>query len=388
MYRLGDCTVAATETCLLRVIDPQTLETGPKIDLSSLVNIASARALTDSNGDTYNICGSFLTGLKYHFVRFEKGGSDIVKSAKILCSIPSRMKTFFSYYHSFGMSDRYLVMIEQPWIANSMKLVASKIKGYTFKDCLEWHPKEKNRFHVVEKDTGKVVKTKYISEEAFFFLNFVNVFEKGSELVVDVVAYDSPDILDQMYLVKLREGKFEVKDKSKVVRYVLPMVGDDLEKMPENENLISKVKTAATAMKTKEIIHLKAAALTPETGCEHPVINPLYQGKEYQYTYVIGWLNSINRGPFSNALTKIDLTSGELKAWRGDEFCHPAEPVFIPKPGSSSEDEGVLAATVTDTREDHNDFVVFIEAKNMTELARANINDPIPFTSHSTFFSQ
>jgi hypothetical protein len=36
--------VAATETCLLRQIDPATLETLPnKIDLSSVVNIAGAR---------------------------------------------------------------------------------------------------------------------------------------------------------------------------------------------------------------------------------------------------------------------------------------------------------------------------------------------------------
>ena len=36
--------VAATETCLLRPIDPKTLETLPKtIDLSAIVNIAGAR---------------------------------------------------------------------------------------------------------------------------------------------------------------------------------------------------------------------------------------------------------------------------------------------------------------------------------------------------------
>ena len=36
--------VAATETCLLRPIDPATLETAPKkIDLSSVVNVAGGR---------------------------------------------------------------------------------------------------------------------------------------------------------------------------------------------------------------------------------------------------------------------------------------------------------------------------------------------------------
>ena len=39
--------VASTETCLLRRIDSENLDTNEKIDLSGMVNIASARALTD-----------------------------------------------------------------------------------------------------------------------------------------------------------------------------------------------------------------------------------------------------------------------------------------------------------------------------------------------------
>ena len=64
------------------------------------------------------------------------------------------MKTCFSYYHSFGMSAKYLVLIEQPWVANSLKLISSRVKGLALKDCLEWCPEEKNLFHIVEKETG------------------------------------------------------------------------------------------------------------------------------------------------------------------------------------------------------------------------------------------
>ena len=47
VYKLGGCLVTSTETCLLRRIDGDTLETQEKIDLSGVVNISSARALTD-----------------------------------------------------------------------------------------------------------------------------------------------------------------------------------------------------------------------------------------------------------------------------------------------------------------------------------------------------
>jgi len=60
-----------------------------------------------------------------------------------------------------------------------------------------------------------------------------------------------------------------------------------------------------------------------EVGCEHPSINPDFRGKSYRYAYVTGWLNSINRGHFANAVTKINLENGQTIAWRGDNFSHP-----------------------------------------------------------------
>ena len=58
VYKLGGSLVASTETCLLRRIDGDTLDTQEKIDMSGLVNIASARALIDPDTkDVFNIAG-------------------------------------------------------------------------------------------------------------------------------------------------------------------------------------------------------------------------------------------------------------------------------------------------------------------------------------------
>lgn len=135
VIKLGGGLVTTTETCLMRRIDEETLVTKEKIDLSSLVNISSGRALKDPiTNDVYNVAGSFLTGLKYHFIKFPYSEmllspKELVASASVVSTIPSRMNTCFSYYHSFGMTDKYLIMIEQPWVANSLKLATSKVKG-------------------------------------------------------------------------------------------------------------------------------------------------------------------------------------------------------------------------------------------------------------------
>lgn len=65
----------------------------------------------------------------------------------ILVTIPSSCKVNFSYYHSFGMSENYLVFIEQPLIVNSMKVITSQIKGRSMHDCLTWHPEEQVVYH-------------------------------------------------------------------------------------------------------------------------------------------------------------------------------------------------------------------------------------------------
>ena len=68
-------------------------------------------------------------------------------------------------------------------------------------------------------------KFSYVSKSSFFFLNFINCFEEGENgnLIVDLVSYESPQILENMYLDKLRQGKFENDDKSAIHRYILPL---------------------------------------------------------------------------------------------------------------------------------------------------------------------
>ena len=58
-----------------------------------------------------------------------------------------------------------------------------------------------------------------MSKDPFFFLNHINTFEDANNnLVVDVIGYDGPGILDEMYLDKLRSGSVSIKDEGKILR--------------------------------------------------------------------------------------------------------------------------------------------------------------------------
>ena len=87
----------------------------------------------------------------------------------------------------------------------------------------------------------------------------------------------------------------------------------------------------------------------------------------------------MNRGHFANSVTKVDMETGETVAWQGDTFTHPSEAVFIPNPEATSEDSGLIVASVTDVREDVKDFLLFLDARNMTEIGRASFDDEVPF---------
>ena len=56
----------------------------------------------------------------------------------------------------------------------------------------------------------------------------------------------------------------------------------------------------------------------------------------------------------------------------------PGEPIFIPNPESMEEDAGVLMTTCSDVRNGEKDYVIFLDAKTMTELGRAAVAAQIP----------
>lgn len=83
------------------------------------------------------------------------------------------------------MTSKYLVMIEQPHVLSLSKLLGSVMKGTdTVKDWMDWKGHEKNRFHIVEKATGKLLKAEILSENSFYFMHVINCFEENEQVNV------------------------------------------------------------------------------------------------------------------------------------------------------------------------------------------------------------
>lgn len=84
-------------------------------------------------------------------------------------------------------------------------------------------------------------------------------------------------------------------------------------------------------------------------------------------------------------IVKVDTETGEFKTWKENEFTFPGEAQFVSRPGAVSEDDGVLLAAVTDVRKGTPDFLLVLDAKDLSEIARAEVDVHVPNVIHGIF---
>ncbi|XP_034025908.1 beta-carotene 15, 15-dioxygenase 2, like [Thalassophryne amazonica] len=395
----GDYYVS-TETNYMRRIDPLSLETKEKVDWSQYiaVNSATAHPHYDREGATYNMGNSYnRSGFLYNIIRVPppeatgaaEDAADL-SGTEVICSIRAAEPRNPSYYHSFAMSENYIVFIEQPLKLNLMKLLWYKIQGKSFNKILYWDPRYDTVFHLVNRRTGKESELKYRSA-AMITLHQINAFEENGFLVVDMCCADDGEILGEFTLENLRKTSGEEMDKfynslcrNLPRRYVLPLTVD--EHTPLDQNLVTLCNCKATAKQSKPrevyLTHeeLHDDELLQYGGLEFPHINYAeYNGRPYRYFYACGFGHV-----FGDSLLKMDVHTKKLKVWRYPGL-YPSEPVFVASPGSTEEDDGVVLSVIITPREDNSSFLLALDAKTFTELGRAAVPVNIPAGTHGMF---
>jgi beta,beta-carotene 9',10'-dioxygenase len=125
-----------------------------------------------------------------------------------------------AYTHSFGMSADNIVLTEFPLVVNPIDL---RFSGKPFISNYRSEPERGLVFHVVEKDSGKLVRT--AKADAAFAFHYVNNFADGDGLSVDAIVYPDATIIDQRYLTRLRASA-PITTTGKLTRFHVPLAGD------------------------------------------------------------------------------------------------------------------------------------------------------------------
>ncbi|XP_041665858.1 beta,beta-carotene 9',10'-oxygenase-like [Cheilinus undulatus] len=390
----GDYYVS-TETNLMHRVDPETLETTKKVDWSKFiaVNGATAHPHTDPDGTSYNMGNSYsVKGATYNIIRVpptKETADETLEGVTVMCTIPSLDKANPSYYHSFGMTENYIVFIEQPIKMDLLKIVTGKLRTKSIGDGFFWDPKLKTVFHLIHKDTGKVSAIKYMAEPLSTF-HQINAYEEDGFLILDMCASDDGQAISNYNIQNLRksgEALDEVYNtlcRSFPRRFVLPLnVSNDT---PYNQNLNNQVYTTATAVRTDKnkvfCTHedLHGDDLHHYGGLEFPQINyNKYNTKPYRFFYGCGFRHLVG-----DTLIKMDLNGKQMKVWEQPGL-YPSEPIFVPSPNATDEDDGVVLSVVITPNKDKSTFLLVLDAKTFEELGRAAVPVNIPYGFHGTF---
>ncbi|XP_075994329.1 carotenoid-cleaving dioxygenase, mitochondrial-like [Genypterus blacodes] len=392
----GDYYVS-TETNLMHKVDPETLETTQKVDWTKFiaVNGATAHPHNDPDGTTYNMGNSYtLKGAFYNIIRVpptKTTEQETLEGAKVLCSIPSLDKTKPSYYHSFAMSENYIVFIEQPIKMDLLKIVTSKLSGKSISDSISWDSELDTIFHLIHKQTGELHSVKYIAKPLSTF-HQINAYEQDGLLIMDLCVSDDGQAINNYNVQNLRKSGEALDEVYNTMcrvfprRFVLPLHVD--ENTPFGQNLNTLPNSSASAVRfTQYKVYCNSEDLHGEElhqygGLEFPQINyAKYNTRPYRYFYGCGFRHLVG-----DTLIKMDLQDKHMKVWE-EPGLYPSEPVFVPSPDATEEDDGVILSVVITPNKDKSTFLLVLDAQSFEELGRAEVPVNIPYGFHGTFNS-
>jgi beta,beta-carotene 9',10'-dioxygenase len=340
LARIGDSYIAMTETPMPVEFDPETLETIGHQHYADRLRgqVTTAHPHHDpERGELVNYVARFSRVSEYVLFGLPVGSA----TRRVIARLPVERP---AYMHAFGMSGRHLILAEYPLRVNPLKLALS---GKPFIENYVWDGTESTKFQVIDRQTGELRGT--YETDAFFCFHHVNAFERGGELVVDLIAYDDPSIIDALYLDE--RGPRGSIPRTELRRYTIDLDGG--------------------AVRREQLA---------EGSVELPRIDYGRRNtRDYRFAYFAG-----ADGGWLDRLAKVDVADGTRTVW-SEQGCYPGEPVFVRRPDSSAEDDGLVLSVVLDSGAGRS-FLLVLDASSFEELARAEAPHHIPFGFHGQYF--
>jgi beta,beta-carotene 9',10'-dioxygenase len=340
LSRVGDEYIAMTETPIPVRFDPETLATlGHDGGAQGFGQLTTAHPHHDpARGELVNFAAHL--GRRSEYRIYARASAS---EARTLATLPVREP---SYMHSFALTERHVVLIENPLVVNPLKLA---LGGKSFIHNYAWKPERGVQIHAFDRGSGALVRS--WTADPFFVFHTINAFDDGDGLVVDLCAYPDASIIELLELDRLRGNVDGAGPQARPVRLTLGADGS--------------VATRALA----------------DVDLELPRINyRAFNARPYRYIYG----GSTGDAAFLKRLVKVDVQDGSHRAWEEPD-AWAGEPVFVPRPGAEAEDDGVVLSVVLDAAQ-RTSFLLVLDAASFTEVARAHAPHHIPFGFHGQFF--
>ena len=288
----------------------------------------------------------------------------LFENSQLITRIPGSFMGL-SYFHSFGLTKNYIVFLEHSLRFDFTRILESILFNKPISNILVVDKTFETRIHVIDRQTGFKIKKEFLTEPMVVF-HHINAYETtdGTKIMIDVCAYDVNFV-----------------DVTKWTRENM-----QTDKLLGTKIIRSLARRIIVPMKSNEetgIIYCQVSDINSEVSFELPVINySKFNSRKYKYVYG----TNLFRKPFT--IVKINVDDGQQVVEHAydqdEEQCLPSEPVFVPNPSGSNEDDGVLLVVVLSSMRD---YLSVLDAKDLKEIARAEVPENVEaaFTFHGFF---
>jgi carotenoid cleavage dioxygenase len=232
--------------------------------------------------------------------------------------------------HDFVLTERHAVLLVGPAIFD----LAAAEQG---KPLLQWRPDIGTRIGLVPLDGGPA---RWIEADPFFVFHFANGFERGSDIVVDYVRHQD-----------LGMGPRSAdRAPPRAHRMVMDTIG---QRIAVDDRLA-------------------------DFPTEFPRINDAFEARASRFIYLPTRSETLTMpNPPSasfNALVTLDAATGAMRRHDlGNRLA--GEPIFIPRPGGTGEQDGWIATYAYDPATDTSDLLL-LDAARIDEAPVAVIRMP------------
>lgn len=253
------------------------------------------------------------------------------------------------YIHSFGLTKAHAIIVAHPFVVEPLDMLWSN-RGFI--DHFTWRAQDGTRLVVMERNSGAL--SEYETDPLFVF-HTVNAFERDGETVLDLLAYPNASIMEELRVDRM------------------------LAKLPNlRPSLVRLVMRPGRRRAEREPLG--------DAGFEFPSINyRQVSGRDYRFV----WGASDGpqaEGGYASTIVKVDVHTGALSTFADGEHIY-GEPVFVARPGSTDEDDGVLLS-VGSSQHAETSALAILDAKTMQLLASAEVSKAIPLGFHGSFIRE
>ncbi|MEW6704288.1 MAG: carotenoid oxygenase family protein [Pseudomonadota bacterium] len=340
MSRIGKRCIATTESDRAHWFDPYTLDSLGELRWrdEQKLPLMAAHPRVDAQGRWWNVGIALGRTCEYRLFHATDDGQRHVKA-----SIPVKRA---GYLHAFALTATHAVLWEAALRAQPLRFLFS---GEPYIEHFDWLPAGGSRLHAVSLADGRV---RSWDAPPLLAFHAPQAFDAGHDIVLDLCTVD-PGVNEQLMIDRLRANPLGRDWLPRHLRFVLAAGAGS-----------ARIETLPGRFDLPQVHHGMAL--------QGPVRHVFGAG-----------VDEATPGEFFNQVLKLDLASGEIRRWQR-EHALSLEPLFVPRPGGSTDDDGVLLVhTLAD--EDPGSVIVALDAATLQEQARIELPHVVPFGFHGAW---